>query len=125
MSPQLIGGIGVCGLFSLLIIRVPVWAALMLVGFLGNVALIGVRAALAILGTIPFDTASLYGLSVIPLFILTGSIASGTGLSYQRSFSRLREQSFQVSGAACRSRPLALQLALAPSAAPRSLPPPP
>jgi C4-dicarboxylate transporter, DctM subunit len=81
MSPQLIGGIGVCGLFSLLIIRVPVWAALMLVGFLGNVALIGVRAAPATLGTIPFDTASLYGLSVIPLFILTGSIASGTGLS--------------------------------------------
>jgi C4-dicarboxylate transporter, DctM subunit len=81
MSPQLIGGLGVCGLFSLLIIRVPVWAALTLVGFLGNVALIGVRAALATLGTIPFDTASLYGLSVIPLFILTGSIASGTGLS--------------------------------------------
>jgi len=81
MSPQLIGGIGVCGLFSLLIIRMPVWAALMLVGFLSNVALIGVRAALATLGTIPFDTASLYGLSVIPLFILTGSIASGTGLS--------------------------------------------
>ena len=81
MSPQLIGGIGVCGLFSLLIIRVPVWVALTLVGFLGNVALIGVGAALATLGTIPFDTASLYGLSVIPLFILTGSIASGTGLS--------------------------------------------
>jgi C4-dicarboxylate transporter, DctM subunit len=81
MSPQLIGGLGVCGLFSLLIIRVPVWAALTLVGFLGNAALIGVRAALATLGTIPFDTASLYGLSVIPLFILTGSIASGTGLS--------------------------------------------
>jgi hypothetical protein len=50
MSPQLIGGIGVCGLFSLLIIRVPVWAALMLVGFLGNVALIGDRAALATSG---------------------------------------------------------------------------
>jgi C4-dicarboxylate transporter, DctM subunit len=81
MSPQLIGGIGVCGLFSLLLIRVPIWAALMLAGFLGNVALNGVGPALATLGTIPFDTASLYGLSVIPLFILTGSIASGTGLS--------------------------------------------
>jgi C4-dicarboxylate transporter, DctM subunit len=56
-------------------------AAMTLVGFLDNVALIGVGAALAVLGTIPFDTASLYGLSVIPLFILTGSIASGTGLS--------------------------------------------
>jgi C4-dicarboxylate transporter, DctM subunit len=81
MSPQLIGGIGVCGLFSLLLIRVPIWAALALAGFLGNVALNGVGPALATLGTIPFDTASLYGLSVIPLFILTGSIASGTGLS--------------------------------------------
>jgi len=81
MSPQLIGGIGVCGLFSLLLARVPVWAALMLTGFLGNVALNGVGAALATLGTTPFDTASLYGLSVIPLFILTGSVASGTGLS--------------------------------------------
>jgi C4-dicarboxylate transporter, DctM subunit len=89
MSPQLIGGIGVCGLFSLLIIRVPVWAALMLVGFLGNVALIGVRAAPATLGTIPFDTASLYGLSVIPLFILTGQ--SRQEPDSQRSFSRLRE----------------------------------
>ena len=81
MSPQLIGGIGVCGLFSLLLIRVPIWAALILAGFLGNVALNGVGPALATLGTIPFDTASLYGLSVIPLFILTGSIASETGLS--------------------------------------------
>jgi C4-dicarboxylate transporter, DctM subunit len=81
MSPQLLGGIGVCGLFLLLLIRVPIWAALMLAGLLGNVALNGVGPALATLGTIPFDTASLYGLSVIPLFILTGSIASGTGLS--------------------------------------------
>jgi C4-dicarboxylate transporter, DctM subunit len=81
MSPQLIGGIGVCGLFFLLLFRVPIWAALILAGLLGNVALIGVGPALATLGTIPFDTASLYGLSVIPLFILTGSIAAGTGLS--------------------------------------------
>jgi C4-dicarboxylate transporter, DctM subunit len=81
MSPQVIGGIGVCGLFLLLLLRVPVWAALMLAGFLGNVALTDVPRALATLGTIPFDTASLYGLSVIPLFILTGSIASETGLS--------------------------------------------
>ena len=123
MSPQLIGGIGVCGLFSLLIIRVPVWAALMLVGFLGNVALIGVRAALATLGTIPFDTASLYGLSVIPLFILTGSIASGTGLSAE--LFKAARVILQVSGAGCHSRPLAPRLASAPSAALRSLPPPP
>ena len=53
----------------------------MLVGFLGNVALNGIGTALATLGTVPFDTAPLYGLSVISLFILTGSIGSATGLS--------------------------------------------
>jgi tripartite ATP-independent transporter DctM subunit len=36
---------------------------------------------LATLGQAPFDTASLYTLSVVPLFILTGGVASGTGLS--------------------------------------------
>ena len=61
----------------------------MLVGFLGNVALNGSSAALATLGTVPFDTASLYGLSIIPLFILTGSIASGTGLSAELKAARV------------------------------------
>ena len=89
MNPQLIGGIGVCGLFLLLLIRVPVRASLMLVGFLGNVALNGSSAALATLGTVPFDTASLYGLSIIPLFILTESIASGTGLSAELKAARV------------------------------------
>ena len=81
MSPPLIGAAGVGVLFALLLARVPVWAALVMVGFFGSAALSGWGTALATLGTTPFDTASIYTLSVIPLFILTGGIASSTGLS--------------------------------------------
>ena len=81
MSPGLVGLAGIAALFLLLILRLPVWAALSLVGFLGNAALSGWTSAFATLGQAPFDTASLYTLSVVPLFILTGGVAAGTGLS--------------------------------------------
>ena len=81
ISAPVIGAVGVAGLFVLLFVRVPVWAALVLVGFAGNFAVSGWDSAFALLGTTPFDTASIYTLSVVPLFIITGGIASVTGLS--------------------------------------------
>jgi tripartite ATP-independent transporter DctM subunit len=81
MSPSLAGALGVLALFALLLMRVPVWVALVLVGFFGNAVLSGPQAALALAGTAPFDTASAYTLSVIPLFVLMGEVASGTRLS--------------------------------------------
>jgi C4-dicarboxylate transporter DctM subunit len=81
MSSPLVGLIGILALFTLLLLRLPVWAALALIGFLGNVALAGWPSAFATLGQAPFDIASLYTLSVVPLFILTGGVASGSGLS--------------------------------------------
>jgi C4-dicarboxylate transporter DctM subunit len=81
VSAQWIGALGVGCLFLLLFLRVPVWAALVIVGFVGNTAVGGWPSAFAILGTTPFDTASIYTLSVIPLFILMGNVASSTRLS--------------------------------------------
>src|SRR4051812_4805971 len=81
MSAPAIGGLGILVLFALLFLRVPVWAALALVGFGGITALAGLNSALAVAGTAPFDTASAYTLSVIPLFILMGEVASSTRLS--------------------------------------------
>jgi len=81
MSPAIIGLAGIGALFVLLLLRLPVWVALSLVGFVGNIALSGWSSAFATLGQAPFDTASLYTLSVVPLFILTGGVAAGTGLS--------------------------------------------
>ena len=81
ITPPILGAIAVAALFVLLFLRVPVWAALVLVGFIGNWALTGWDSAFALLGTTPFDTASIYTLSVVPLFIITGGIAATTGLS--------------------------------------------
>jgi tripartite ATP-independent transporter DctM subunit len=81
MAPPVLGAVSVGVLFALLFLRVPVWAALVMVGFGGNWALSGFDSAFALLGTTPFDTASIYTLSVVPLFILTGGIAAVSGLS--------------------------------------------
>ena len=81
MSPPLIGLYGILALFALLLLRLPVWSALALVGFVGNIILSNWTSAFATLGQAPFDIASLYTLSVVPLFILTGGIASSSGLS--------------------------------------------
>jgi tripartite ATP-independent transporter DctM subunit len=81
MSPSLIGVLGIGVLFGLLLLRVPVWISLLLVGFFGNVLVNGWPAAFALAGTAPFDVASSYTLSVVPLFILMGEVASGSRLS--------------------------------------------
>src|ERR1700760_4585052 len=81
MNPSLIGVLGVAVLFVLLILRVPVWISLVLVGFFGNAIALGWPGALTLLGTAPFDVASSYSLSVVPLFILMGEVASESRMS--------------------------------------------
>ena len=81
MSATAIGGIGVFALFALLLLRVPVWIALTLVGFVGNAFVLGLVPTFALSGTVPFDVGSNYELAVLPLFILMGEVASVTGLS--------------------------------------------
>ena len=81
MSPSTIGALGVIALFVMLFLRVPVWIALTLVGFIGNVMMSGLAPTLALAGTVPFDVGSAYTLSVVPLFVLMGEVASETGLS--------------------------------------------
>lgn len=81
MSATTVGLVGIFALFGLLLLRAPVWLALTMVGFFGNAAISGWRSAFSLLGTTPFDTSSGYNLSVIPLFVLMGDVASGTRLS--------------------------------------------
>jgi C4-dicarboxylate transporter, DctM subunit len=81
VSPAIIGALGILSLLGLLFVRVPVWAALTLVGFLGNLTLSGLPSALTLTGTSAFDVSSAYTLSVIPLFVLLGEVASNTRLS--------------------------------------------
>lgn len=80
MTPQIIGLLGLLGLIFLTLARVPLGAAMGLVGFLGYAAIDGWRRAFIVLGTTPYDIAS-YSFSVLPLFILMGVVATASGMS--------------------------------------------
>jgi tripartite ATP-independent transporter DctM subunit len=81
LSNLAIGSIGVLALLVVLFLRVPIGVALALVGVCGYAAIDGWRSALTVLGSVPFELASAYSLSVVPLFILMGSVASRAGMS--------------------------------------------
>ena len=81
MSHEAIGYIGMLALTLLILLRIPVAVALGLVGFFGYCALEGWSKAGLALGGVPMELASAYGLSVVPLFMLMGSLATTAGLS--------------------------------------------
>jgi tripartite ATP-independent transporter DctM subunit len=89
MTDFAIGLIGLGAMFVLMILRTPVGMAMLVVGFFGVWVLNGSRAANAVLLTETFSAASSYSLTVIPLFILMGNVASAAGFS-----SRLYEAAF-------------------------------
>src|SRR5919108_4332051 len=81
MSNLAIGCLGVAALLVVLFLRVPIGVSLALVGVCGYAALDGWRKALAMMGSVPFELASAYSLSVVPLFILMGAVASRAAMS--------------------------------------------
>jgi tripartite ATP-independent transporter DctM subunit len=76
VSNLLIGTLGVLVLLVILFLRVPIGVALALVGVCGYAAIDGWHKAFAVLASVPFELASAYSLSVVPLFILMGAVAS-------------------------------------------------
>ena len=80
MSPISIGFAGIAVLFLLLFSGMPLGWAFILVGFVGYGLAFSFGGALSLLRTVPYATFSDYGLSVIPLFILMGSLAFSAGL---------------------------------------------
>jgi len=74
-----LGGIGL--MLVLLFLRQPVWLALAVIGLGGNWILNGLSASKFAAGTTLFDVGSNYDLSVIPLFVLMGEIATGSRMS--------------------------------------------
>ena len=65
----------------LMALRVPIWAAMFVPGAVGFIAYSGADAWLAYLKGMVFARFSVYDLSVIPLFLLMGQLASQGGLS--------------------------------------------
>jgi len=68
-------------LLVILLLRVPIGAALALVGITGLAVLISPEAALIKAGVIAFDTVSRYELGVLPLFMLMAQLCFAAGAS--------------------------------------------
>jgi C4-dicarboxylate transporter DctM subunit len=81
MSVTAIGIAGVVFLLTLIMLRVPIAIALAVAGFIGYVAIDGWMPALKMSGLVPYQMASAYSLSVIPLFILMGAVASRANMA--------------------------------------------
>jgi tripartite ATP-independent transporter DctM subunit len=81
MSITAIGIAGVVLLLVMIFMRVPIAIALAAAGFLGYAAIDGWMPALKMAGLVPYQMASAYSLSVIPLFILMGAVASRANMA--------------------------------------------
>jgi tripartite ATP-independent transporter DctM subunit len=75
------GLIGLGALIALIAIRVPIAHAMLLVGATGIAVLSGPGILLSQLKTLVYSQFSIYDLSVLPMFVLMGNIASRAGLS--------------------------------------------
>ena len=81
MTPSSIGLVGMLLLILMIMGRIPVATSLGLVGVGGYAAIEGWPRAAAMLGSVPLELASVYTLSVVPLFTLMGAFATVAGLS--------------------------------------------
>jgi len=85
VSTTALGVLGIVALLTAIFARVPIGLALALTGFLGYAAVDGLSRALRMLGSVPYELASAYSLSVVPLFLLMGAVAS-RGIMAQELF---------------------------------------
>lgn len=81
MDPVIVGLIGIVILVVLFVLGMPVGFAMALVGFAGFSYLVTPSAGLGLLARDVFANLSSYSLTVIPMFLLMGSIAFATGIS--------------------------------------------
>ena len=81
MDAQTIGTLAIAAMLGMMALRIPIAVAMLVAGMGGYVAIAGVVPLLAYLKTGPFAVISNYSLSVVPLFLLMGNLATRSGLS--------------------------------------------
>jgi len=81
MTPMTIGALGVVGLMVIAGLRAPIGLALIISGFAGLWVLHGAKTAMFVLANAPITVLSSYTLSVLPLFVLMGTVAVKGGLA--------------------------------------------
>jgi tripartite ATP-independent transporter DctM subunit len=81
MDPITLGILGLIILVALIAIRIPIAYAMILVGGVGIMIVNGPLLVMSQLKTLGWGVFSNYGLSVVPMFVLMGALASRAGLS--------------------------------------------
>ncbi|MBO8140723.1 MAG: TRAP transporter large permease [Firmicutes bacterium] len=79
MSPEMAGVAGLIALIVLMMLRVPVGIAMIAVSAVGSLYILRPASVFFTLGSNPFATASMYSLSVIPMFVLMGMFVALAG----------------------------------------------
>ncbi len=80
-DPSVLGIAGIVLLFGLIIVRAPIAYAMILAGIAGTSAISGPAVLLNQLKDLAYAQFSNYDLSVLPMFVLMGGLASRCGLS--------------------------------------------
>ena len=83
MSPVHLGILSLIVLLVLIFLRMPIAIAMIIIGIVGYALVVSPQAALVKLGTDVFDNATVYSLSVIPMFTLMGLFLGSSGLGRQ------------------------------------------
>jgi tripartite ATP-independent transporter DctM subunit len=81
MEPVTLGILSLVALVGLIAIRIPIAYAMILVGGLGVALVNGPMLLMSQFKTLGWGVFSNYGLSVVPMFVLMGALASRAGLS--------------------------------------------
>lgn len=81
MEGVALGIVGIIVLIILLFSRMPIGATMAFVGFVGFGYAAGFSSALGIMQTVPFTTFASQAMSVIPLFVLMGTLCFAAGMS--------------------------------------------
>lgn len=81
MDPVVVGVIGLIVFFVLVIIGLPIGFAMALIGFVGAWYFIGVNPAMLKMAITPFRYASMYELSVLPLFLFMAHVLAASGIT--------------------------------------------
>ena len=81
MSPLAVGYTAIGFLFAAVMLGCPIGLAMILAGFGGFAAIVGVAPAFSVLQTATFETASNYSFTLVPLFLLMGNLVSASGVA--------------------------------------------
>ena len=81
MDFQTIGLLSVGVLLLIVLLGCPVGLAMIIVGFGGFALMIDIGPALSVLETAAWETATNYGFTIVPLFMLMGNVISESGMA--------------------------------------------